>query len=286
MPRRSVPKKWPTGLIEVAPNVYGYIQDGEPGTSNGGLLVGEEGSIAIDALFTPRHTRSFLRAIRKATPKPVRQLINTHHHTDHTGGNHLFPGAQIIAHTNCREEMSRSVLDLERLRRLAPRIADEMKDVPQVLPSTSYAGQMTLHLGRRTIQLLHLGLAHTAGDTLVYLPEERVLFAGDVAFHYVAPVAFDGHVSRWIKVADRIAALDVEVIVPGHGPIGTKAELQEMRDCLALVRRQARRSFLAGEPEKEAALKLNVGGYYAQWIFPERLPLLIRRLYMEFRGEI
>ncbi len=169
---------------------------------------------------------------------------------------------------------------------MAPQFAEEMKGVPLVLPQVTYAGQMTLYQGERAIELLYMGPAHTPGDTLVYLPREKVLFAGDVAFHYVTPAAFDGHVSGWIRVCDRVADLEVETIVPGHGPIGTKKELREMRDYLALVRREARRSFLEGEPADEAWRKLKVGGYYSRWAEAGRLAMMVQRLYMEFRGEM
>jgi cyclase len=286
VPRRSVPKKWPAGLIEVAPSVFGYIQGGARGVSNGGLIVGDDSAIAVDALFVPRMTRRYLRAIRGATKKPVSHLINTHHHMDHIGGNQFFQRSRIVAHVNCRQEMIRSGIPIARLRRLMPKFAEEMADVPLVLPDTVYAGRMTLYQGDRAVELLYMGPAHTPGDTLVYLPKEKVLFAGDVAFHYVVPGPFDCHVSAWIRVADRVADMDVDVIVPGHGPIGTKRELREMRDYLALVRREARRSYRAGEPAAEAARKLRVGGYYTQWTTPERLPVIVQRLYMELQGDI
>jgi cyclase len=287
MARRSVPKRWPTGLIEVAPNVFGYVQGGGvTGVSNGGLILGDDAAIAIDALFVPSMTKRYLRAIRKATKKPVSHLINTHHHIDHTGGNQLFPRSEIVAHVNAREEMIRFGMPVDRLQAFIPEFAEEYPELRLVLPDTVYAGQMTLYQGDRAIELLYMGPAHTPGDTLIYLPREKVLFAGDVAFHYVVPGPFDCHVSGWIRVADRIANLDVETIVPGHGPIGTKAELREMRDYLALVRREARKSHQAGEPPNEAARKLNVGGYYTQWANPERLPLIVQRLYMEFEGEM
>ncbi len=108
MPRRAVPKRWPTGLIEVAPNVFGYVQGGGvTGVSNGGLIVGDETAIAIDALFVPNMTKRYLRAIRRATKVRLSHLINTHHHIDHTGGNQFFPRAEIVAHVNAREEMIR-----------------------------------------------------------------------------------------------------------------------------------------------------------------------------------
>ncbi len=287
MARRTVPKRWPTGLIEVAPNVFGYVQgSGVTGVSNGGLIVGDDAAIAIDALFVPSMTKRYLRAIRRATKKRVSHLINTHHHIDHTGGNQFFPRSEIVAHVNAREEMIRFGMPVERLQAFIPEFAEEYPDLRLVLPDTVYAGQMTMYQGDRAIELLYMGPAHTPGDTLIYLPREKVLFAGDVAFHYVVPGPFDCHVSGWIRVADRIANLDVEVIVPGHGPIGTKAELREMRDYLALVRREARKSYQAGEPPTEAARKLNVGGFYTQWANPERLPLIVQRLYMEFQGEM
>ena len=287
MARRSVPKRWPSGLIEVAPGVFGYVQGrGVTGVSNGGLIVGDESAIAVDALFVPSMTRRYLRAIRKATKVPVSHLINTHHHVDHIGGNQLFPRSEIVSHVNAREEMIRFGMPVERLQAFIPEFAEEYPELRLVLPDTVYAGQMTLYQGDRAIELLYMGPAHTPGDTMVYLPLEKVLFAGDVAFHYVVPGPFDCHVSSWIRVADRVADLDIEVIVPGHGPIGTKVELREMRDYLALVRREARKSHRAGEPATEAARKLNVGGFYTQWAHPERLPLIVQRLYMEFEGEM
>lgn len=287
MARRTVPKKWPAGLIEVAPNVFAYVQKtGVTGVSNGGLIVGDESTIAIDALFVPSMTRRYLRAIRWATKKPVSHLINTHHHIDHIGGNQFFGRSRIIAHARAREEMVRFGLPVERLKAFIPAFADEYDDLRLVLPEAVYDGKMVLHQGERVIELLHYGPAHTPGDTLVYLRNEKVLFAGDVAFHYVVPGPYDCHVSGWVRVCDRIAGLDVETIVPGHGPIGGKAELKEMRDYLALVRREARKSFKAGESPVEAAQQLDVGDYYAGWAEGERLALLFQRLYMEFQGQI
>ena len=117
------------------------------------------------------------------------------------------------------------------------------------------------------------------------LPEERLVFAGDVAFHYVTPLALEGHVGDWIAVCDKAAALDVDVIVPGHGPAGGKAELAEMRGYLQSIREQARAAFDAGRPAREAAGDIDLGEY-ASWEEPERLALNVQRLYQEFRGEI
>src|SRR5713101_8660084 len=121
---------------------------------------------------------------------------------------------------------------------------------------------MVLHDGDREIQLWHPGFAaHTIGDAVAYLPEERILFAGDIAFHYVTPLAFQGHIGNWIRAADRLLTYEADVIVPGHGPIGTKADLGRMRQYLALVRREAKKRFDAGMPEEEAARDIKLGVY-------------------------
>jgi cyclase len=274
-------------MVEVAPNVFAYLQGGGlTGVSNGGLIVGDDSAIAVDALFVPSMTRRYTRAIRRTTKKPLTHLINTHHHIDHIGGNAFFRGSRIVSHVNARQEMVRFGLPVDRLKAFIPAFAAEYDGMELVLPDTVYAGQMTLYQGDRAIELLYMGPAHTPGDTLVFLPKEKVLFAGDVAFHYVVPGPFDCHVSGWIRVCDRVADLDVDVIVPGHGPIGGKKELREMRDYLALARREARRYFQAGEPPTEAARKMKLGGFYAQWAEPDRLPLIVQRVYMELQGEL
>lgn len=287
MPRRTVPTTWPTGMIELASGVFAYVQKGGVlGVSNGGLIVGDSSAIAVDALFVPSMTRRYVSAIRRTTKSPVTHLVNTHHHIDHTGGNQFFERSRIVAHERSREEQVRFGMPAERLKAFIPAFANEYDDLRLVLPDTVFADRMTLHQGGRRIELLHLGPAHTPGDTLVYLPAEKVLFAGDVAFHYVVPGPYDCHVSGWIRVCDRIAGMDVETIVPGHGPVGGKAELREMRDYLALVRREARKSYDAGEPAVDAANRMRVGGYYAQWSEGVRLPIIVQRLYMEFEGKL
>jgi cyclase len=270
----------------VAENAFAYVQaTGGLCIANAGVIVGEETVIAIDSLFTPSMARAFQSEIRRVTDKPVSTLINTHHHVDHSLGNAHFLPARIVSHARARDEMERVGLPLDMLRQVVPHFADEIADARVVLPDVTFEGEMTFHLGDRTARLLHYGTAHTLGDALVYLPESRLLFAGDVAFHYVTPLAFEGHVGKWIEVADRVLAMEVDTIVPGHGPIGGKADLRRMRDYLSLVRSEARQAFDAGVEAEEAARSLPLGEY-ADWGEPERVVLNVRRLYQEFRGEI
>ncbi|MCH8901825.1 MAG: MBL fold metallo-hydrolase [Chloroflexi bacterium] len=281
------PRDWPTGLIELADGVFAYVQAGGGlCVSNAGLIVGPDGCIVIDALFAPSMTRALREEIARVTDKPVRLLINTHHHIDHTLGNALFPEAQIVSHVNARREQERvgtSVLD--RLRPLRPELVAEAEGIEPRLADITFDGELALHLTGRTVRLLHLGTAHTIGDALVLLPDDKLLFAGDVAFHSVTPLAIEGHIGGWLDVCDQIDALDVATIVPGHGPVGGKAELREMRGYLDSIHRQARAAFGAGRSHEEATQGIDLGNY-ASWTEPERLALNVARLYQEFREEI
>jgi cyclase len=278
---------WPTGLIEVAGGAFAYVQEGGGlCVANAGLIVGPEGCIVIDALFAPSMTRAFRDEIRRVTDKPVRLLINTHHHVDHTLGNVLFPEAAIVSHANARREQQRvglGVLDL--LRPRIPELIAETEGIQPRFPDFTFTDGLSLDFGDRAIRLLHLGPAHTIGDALVLLPAERLLFAGDVAFHYVTPLGLEGHIGGWVDVCDRVDGMEIDTIVPGHGPVAGKPELREMRGYLSTIREQARAAFDSGQPEGEAASAIDLGAY-ASWAEPERLPLNVARLYQEFRGEI
>jgi glyoxylase-like metal-dependent hydrolase (beta-lactamase superfamily II) len=287
MARHAVPATWQTGLIEVAPKVFAYVQaTGETGISNSGLIVGSASAVAVDALMVPSMTRRFVAAIKKATRKPIAQLINTHHHLDHTGGNRFFRSATIVSHARCREALAPGFPPLPLLQRFMPRFAREFPRMKVVLPSVTFEDRMIIHDGQRLMELWHPGgPAHTVGDAAVFLPKERVLFAGDLAFHGVTPLAFQGHVGNWIKAVSRLLRFEADVIVPGHGPIGTKTDLRRLRDYLALLRREAKKRFDAGMPAEEAARDIKLG-VFASWRESERILPNVLRCYQEFRNEL
>ena len=278
---------WPTGLIEVADGAYAYVQEGGGlCVANAGLIVGSESCIVIDALFAPSMTQAFRKEIARVTDKPVRLLVDTHHHIDHTAGNALFSEAQIVSHANARREQERvgaGVMEL--LRPRIPDLVGETEGFELRLPDITFDGELTLHVDGRAVRLVHFGPAHTIGDALVFLPEERLLFAGDVAFHQVTPLAFEGHIGGWLDVCDQVDALEIDTVVPGHGPVGGKEGLREMRGYLQSIHGQARAAFDSGRSEEDAVASIDLGEY-ASWGEPERLPLNVGRLYQEFRGEI
>lgn len=281
-----MPPVWKTAMRELAPGVFAYVQaTGQTGISNAGLIVGAESAVAVDALMVPSMTRRLVAAIKRTTRHRLGTLINTHHHLDHTGGNRFFPQATIVSTARCRAELAPGLPPVALLQRFMPRFAREFPQVELALPSVTFDERLVIHDGHREIHLWHPGTpAHTSGDATVFLPRERVLFAGDLAFHFVTPLAFQGHVGHWIAAVDRVLALDPDVIVPGHGPIGTRAELVLMRDYLALVRREARARYDAGMTAEAAARDIKLG-LYASWHEAERILPNVMRCYQEFRDE-
>jgi glyoxylase-like metal-dependent hydrolase (beta-lactamase superfamily II) len=291
MATHAVPSRWKHGMVEIGPKVFAYVQSsgidpaGDTGIANSGLIVGRDGAVLVDALMVPSMTRKLVAAVKKTTRRPVAQLINTHHHLDHTGGNRFFRGATVVATAQARAALAPGFPPVPLLQRFMPRFAREFPLLKVVLPTVTFQDRMVIHDGDREIHLWHPGsAAHTVGDAVAFLPKERILFAGDLAFHYVTPLAFQGHVGNWIRAADRLLTYDADVIVPGHGPIGTKRELRLARDYLALVRREAKKRFAAGMPAEVAARDIKLGAY-ASWSDAERLVPNVMRCYQEFRDE-
>ena len=274
-----------TGAFEVGRGAYAFIQ--AEGATDAGFLVEEEGVIIIDTLMTRPLAERLLAEVRRVTDKPVRYVVNTHWHGDHLFGNALMPHAPIIAHDSCRSDLF-SEWDAHRafLRELYPALHTEWSDLPRTPPNLTFDSALTLHLGERPIELRFYGRAHTRGDAVVHLPTEGVLFAGDVAFHEYIPNARDGFPLEWVRVAERIERVDCAVVVPGHGPVGTRRELGEMRACLDRIVEQGRRAFEAGLPPEEARAALDLGAFSGWGRQEDRLPTLMDRLYRELRGEL
>jgi glyoxylase-like metal-dependent hydrolase (beta-lactamase superfamily II) len=151
--------------------------------------------------------------------------------------------------------------------------------------TTTFSSTMAYRYGDLDVQLIFNGPAHTWGDVMVNVPQHRILFAGDIAFYYVTPPAHNGHVTKWIEAIDRVMKMDVDVIVPGHGPIGSKKELAETRDYLDLVANEIRKRYAMGMSPGRAAADIDLGRF-AAWTNPERTAWNAVRLYAEFNGTI
>lgn len=297
MPVRPMPE-YQTGPTQVGDNLYAYLQwNGGWGISNAGFLVDDDdGVMVIDALMAPSMTRAFVSAMREVSQAPFRHLINTHMHADHTNGNQFIEGAEIVAHEHAREEMAAAaeLAAAEGAKRPAgdrgPKpfwIQDswweELAEVEPTLPVTTFADRLTLRYGDTEAQLIHHGPAHTLGDSLVYFPDSKVLFTGDLAFFYATPLS-RGHMPNWVRICDIIRDMDVDLVVPGHGPTGGKQELQDMQEYLEFMVAQTRDAFENGLSEEEAAKAIDIG-QWADWPESERKEMNITNLYATFAAE-
>ena len=283
-------RTWVTGTTEVATGVFAYVQaTGGFCVANAGVIAGGGSTTVVDALFTPAMTRTLLAETGRLSDAPISRLLNTHHHVDHTLGNALFPReTEIVAHARAKAEMERVGLDvLGIIQRIAPEFVGQVDGVTERLPDVTFDGEtMEFEAGGRRLRLLHFGTGHTRGDVLVHLPDEKVVFLGDAAFFDVTPVALEGHMGNWIRVCDRILdEVDADVLVAGHGPVGTKADLRLFREYLRLVYDESRRAFDAGLGVRAATATIDLGAY-AEWGDAERLSINVNRCYQEFRGEI
>jgi glyoxylase-like metal-dependent hydrolase (beta-lactamase superfamily II) len=285
------PPTWETELKEVAPDVYAYIQAGGPGrdnasVANAGIVIGDRGVAVIDTLTAPLHAKAFIAAIRRITDKPFTHVFLTHHHSDHINGTQYFDGAEVLSHPYCRDEIVKVVnAGGPALWPKRAGWADGTEPRRIIAPTATFDGTMTYRFGRTILELRPMVPAHTYGDVVAWLPQHKVLFAGDIGFFYVAPWCQNAHPSKWIDACDAIGRMDVQTIVAGHGPLGGKAELAEMRDYLALLKNESRRRYDAKMSAGAAAADIRLGKY-DNWIGPERIVLDVQRYYDEFAGTL
>jgi cyclase len=280
---------WSTELRLLAPNVYAYTQASGPGVNNGslsnaGIVAGADTLLAIDTLGPPVHAKAFRAAAMDATRKPFGRVVNTHHHRDHTNGNYLYAPLEIVAHEHCRAATIAQGIPA-RPYDDRPEWQAGMSELTLAPATTTFTGSVTYRYGDLEVQLIANAPAHTWGDVMVYVPQYRLLFAGDVAFSYVTPPAHNGHITKWIEAIDRIMTMDVDIIVPGHGPVGSKRELAETRAYLELLATETRKRYAMGMTPGRAAADIDLGRFES-WTNPERNAWNTVRLYAEFSGTI
>ena len=287
-PPAGIPR-WNTEFRELAPGVYAFVRGGGPGIddgqlSNAGLVIGPDDCLLIDSLGPPIHAKELRAAVARTTTKPVTRIVHTHFHRDHTNGDYLWGKVEVVTTPIGRKLLIDQGIPAHPYDN-KPDWQAGMSELRFVPATTAITGPVTYWYGDREVRLLTPSPAHTAGDIMVYLPKEKILFAGDVAFFYVTPADFNGYVSTWLKTIDEILSMDVETIVPGHGPIGGKRELADMAGYLRLVQTEVRRGYDAKKSPAQAAAAVNVGRY-AGWCNPERVLPIAVRLYAEWNGDI
>lgn len=288
-------------LEQVGDGLYAYLQPGGGwGWSNAGLIVDGGETLLVDTLFDLRLTGEMLDAIRRSVPQADRidVLVNTHANGDHTFGNQLLGGTRVVASAATAAEMTDAPpaalaglkANAAELGRTGDFLVDcfgefEFEGIELRVPDETFAGELTLTVGAKDVQLLEVGPAHTRGDTLVLVPGDRVVYSGDILFNESHPVVWAGPIGNWIDACDRILALDVEVVVPGHGELAGKHEVEELKAYLEYVLDEAGRCHDAGLPLVESAREIG-RDRWASWGEPERLVVNVAAAYRELGAEV
>jgi len=270
-------------LREVADGVYAYVQhDGSWWINTTGFVVGIDDVVAVDSCATEVRARRLREAIAEVTPAPVRRLVNTHHHGDHSFGNAVFTEATVFAHHNCRE----AVL-ADQARHVAPYVwspTPDWGDLPLRPPDVTFTDRLTMHVGHKRVELVHIGpRAHTTGDIVCWLPEQGVLFAGDLAFHGGTPMVLQGSVTGSLDALQRLRAFGATTVVPGHGePCGPEVFDHHER-YYRFVLAAAHDGMNRGLTPLQTAIDLDLGEF-ADLLDPERIVLNLHRAYVDLAG--
>ncbi len=270
-------------LQEVSAGVYAYVQpDGTWWINNTGFLTGPQGVISIDACSTERRTRAYQAAIAAVTPAPVRTVLNTHHHGDHTFGNCLFPRAAIVAHERARQE----AIAFGPPRDLAFWDGPDWGDLSLDPPFVTFTDQIAVHAGDLRADVRYVGTAaHTTNDSIVWIPDRSVLFCGDLIFNGGTPFLLMGSVTGAVNVLEQVLRpLGAQTIVPGHGPVfHDDGPLDATLDYLRFVLDVAAQAAAAGVPPLDAARDTDLGRF-ADWPDAERIVGNLHRACAELRG--
>jgi cyclase len=242
---------------KIAEGVHAYVQpDGGWCLNNAGWVSDGDSTLLVDTAATLRRTRALREALLGSGAPAPSTVVNTHHHGDHTYGNSLFAhGATVIGHEACRRE---TLAAGRQLHVIWPEV--DFGDIDVTAPGLTYRDELTLHIGEFEVRLLHPGVAHTTGDTVVWLPEQSVVFTGDIVFHRGTPFIPMGSLSGSLHALDRLRALGARTVVPGHGPLAGPEVYDTVERYLRYVDALARAARERGLTPLEAARAAQSGG--------------------------
>jgi phosphoglycerate dehydrogenase-like enzyme/glyoxylase-like metal-dependent hydrolase (beta-lactamase superfamily II) len=289
----ELPKMQFEEVREVAPGVFFRYSSIGPEGSNipfGGCnniwIVFEDYVVVVDANF-PKEAGDVIAAIKKTTSKPIRYVLDTHHHGDHSYGNIVFgnDGASIVAQTNCARILRLSGPEEFRQAGIGPMGRKDIAQSSLKIPSIVFDDKLVLDDGKQRVEFLYFGHAHTAGDALAYLPRLRILCTGDACVN--GAYNFMGHSDSgsWVRVLDRAGQLEVDRVLPGHGPVARKELLETQKRYFVELRRQVRAGIQAGKAPEEVRANLDMP-WYKQWTGVVPSLENVRHVYDELTGRI
>ncbi len=218
---------------ELAPGIYAFTAEGDP---NSGVVIGDESVLVFDAQATPKQARRVIDCIRRVTDKPITHLVLSHYHAVRVMGASAYGAREIVSSLGTYGLIvERGQQDFESEVGRFPRLFEDVASVPGLTwPTMAFEKKLVLWLGRRRVELLFLGRGHTAGDIVAWMPEEKVVFAGDLVEYGATPYTGDAHLRDWPKTLDALAGLGAEKLVPGRGAAAKTAE--DVRDAIAMTR--------------------------------------------------
>ena len=294
-------KPFNKGLSDLGNNIYCYLQpDGGWGWSNAGLIADGDESLIVDTLFDEDLTLEMLDSMKSAEPKGmknIRALINSHSNGDHCNGNNCVDTEEVISSEATLEEMSHESPEMmAALLKQAPEMGTlgkyflecfgsfNFEGVTKRLPNTTFTGETQRQVGDKIVELIEVGPAHTNGDVLVHVPSDKVVFTGDILFIEGHPILWAGPVKNWINACDRIISMEVDFVVPGHGPVTDNRGVKAVRDYLIYIDTESRKRFESGMSALEAAKEIDLD-LFSTWGDKERIAVNVNSLYREYKGE-
>jgi cyclase len=312
----SGPAKENPELTKLSDDIYVHLVNPDSdAVSNSGVVVLDQTVLVFDTHFTPEAGHRLLADIKSITPKPIRYVINSHAHADHTHGNQVFTGAQIISSSNARRDimqvdlpsMNRTLgvtqAQLEKLRRdlaqqtdaaEARRLREQIKSREDYLttmsrlkitaPVVTFDDTLSIQDVRRQTQLLSLGGGHTDGDIVLYVPSAKIAFLGDLFFNRAIPNVQDADILQWMKTLEQVLKLDADVFVPGHGPVGSRKEVERFLSYLQELKSLVEPYVSRGDTADQAIRDIEMPKKFAEYSFQNFFPLNIQKMYAEVKA--
>lgn len=283
------PKK--ISFERLSPSAYAFTAEGDPNT---GVIVGDDSVMVIDAQATPLMAREVIKRIRKVTSKPIKYVVLSHYHAVRVLGASAYKAQQIIAsdvtlyliRERGRQDMASEIGRF-------PRLFRGKESIPGLTwPTIAFHREMTLMMGKLEVRIIHAGAGHTAGDTIVWIPSEKVLFSGDLVEYKAGIYTGDAHLQQWPATLAKLAELKPKALVPGRGPaLKTASESQKAiaftQDFVRGLLESARRGVKAGKSLKEVyqATKRRMDPAYGAYpIYEHCMPFDVSRAYDEASG--
>ena len=278
-------------FTEIGDGLYAFTAEGDP---NSGVIIGDDSVMIVEAQATPRLANKVIEKVREVTDKPISHVVLTHYHAVRVLGASAFDAQQIIMSDMARAMVvERGQEDWDSEFQRFPRLFQGHESIPGLTwPTTTFDGAMTVYLGNRRVDLMHLGRAHTAGDIVIHVPDQNVMFTGDIVEYHSACYCGDGHFADWGQTLDNIAAFDVDAIAPGRGDalVGhdmVEAAIESTRDFVDSTFAPVQKIAARGGSLKEAwdAVRALCDPKFKDYaIYEHCLPFNVARAYDEARG--